>query len=427
MGNFPGLEGMSADVLVNDIPLNKLDSPIIEPINYLKKKVVSDLGEDPETCDLRDIKHYFIKYVPASSGKHFALRLVAEADFARDCHHLGVKWRVDGLESGIRHQQPSRPAAQWNVKCDSINTGGPRTGYFKQRFKFGKLKTVDGSGDYTESWINRIAMETENFGVLRILVFQMQQSTVKTNNYQGRGVEKATIDTLPEKALKGRNITHKAVVESQEIEYGPPPRRNNVFKHPRGLPLVVFEFRYRSIEGLIRDRVIPRPLPSPSINKMSANEISLFRPRLAPGPRSSGTFLARSKSLLKPKKLPPAMRRARYLQLAEGPQTLPAKRFKESLRADGNVLIDLGDDDSDEESAIMSKAKRVRLTSDNRTSDAERNRNAPVTDKKDPHDVPFASANPRSNARDGEIREFDKGIPAEVEEDQGWDSDKTMF
>ncbi|KAK6089130.1 hypothetical protein SCUP234_00334 [Seiridium cupressi] len=209
MTALPTVEGLSVDILVDGNPLVKHDSTIPEADEQQHKLLINSTHTlDFIAVDVSNIK-YVVKYIEASSNKRFAFRFGKEAGFRRGCHHLGVKWQVDGFETNIRHERidSDDPDAHWTATSTGVGTGTAQTGFFNQIFKFGDLKTVEND-EYSAEDIALLTAQVRDFGVLRVFVYQMQASAdVSTQTYFDAPNE--VEDKVPEKTLKGRALSHK--------------------------------------------------------------------------------------------------------------------------------------------------------------------------------------------------------------------------
>ncbi|KAM0808601.1 hypothetical protein AB5N19_08944 [Seiridium cardinale] len=348
MTALPTVEGLSVDILVDGNPLVKHDSTIPEADEQQLKLLVNSTHTlDFIAVDVSNIR-YVVKYIEASSNKRFAFRFGKEAGFRRGCHHLGVKWQVDGFETNIRHERidSDDPDAPWTATSTGVGTGTAQTGFFNQFFKFGDLKTVEND-EYSTEDIALLTAQVRDFGVLRVFVYQMQASAdVSTQTYFDAPNE--VEDKIPEKALKGRALSHKVQYDVERRSAQPLSRPADVFTHPRRLPYAIFEFRYRSKEGLIQEGIIRRP---PSLGNMNQDETRLRAPSLV---------RAKRQLPLSVREKQPASTSHRRQRPGATDRESACKRLKETRRADGKVLIDLISDNESDEEAHFNQANQQR-------------------------------------------------------------------
>ncbi|RYP08726.1 hypothetical protein DL764_001746 [Monosporascus ibericus] len=78
-----------------------------------------------------------------------------------------------------------------------------------------------------------------------------------------------------EKALKGRAVTHKIDCAPGKPGIPSRPRQVDAYQDPLKRPFAVFEFRYRSREGLIAESVIPRPTPMGDMDEQQLRQFAL--------------------------------------------------------------------------------------------------------------------------------------------------------
>ncbi|KAK9415661.1 hypothetical protein SUNI508_10320 [Seiridium unicorne] len=368
MTALPTVEGLSVDILVDGNPLVKHDSTIPEADEQQLKLLINSTHTlDFIAVDVSNIK-YVVKYIEASSNKRFAFRFGKEAGFRRGCHHLGVKWQVDGFETNIRHERidSDDPDAPWTATSTGVGTGTAQTGFFNQFFKFGDLKTVEND-EYSAEDIALLTAQVRDFGVLRVFVYQMQASAdVSTQTYFDAPNE--VEDKVPEKALKGRALSHKVQYDVERRSAQPLPRPADVFTHPRRLPYAIFEFRYRSkgkrkenltlvsaimtdgakLEGLVQEGIIRRP---PSLDNMNQDEIRLRAPSLVRAKHQLPLSVRDKQS---------ASTSHRRQRPGATDRESACKRLKETRRADGKVLIDLISDNESDEEAHFNQANQQR-------------------------------------------------------------------
>lgn len=112
--------------------------------------------------------------------------------------------------------------------------------------------------------------EASRIGTIKVSVYDMEEGIfVDQNRSRGARDEDADEalmrqDVFAEKAVKGdRALTHSVDFGyRREMPYGPSYRdglvKKSVWADPRKRPFAEFEFRYRSMEGLIQEAIVSR-------------------------------------------------------------------------------------------------------------------------------------------------------------------------
>ncbi|RYP53125.1 hypothetical protein DL769_010561 [Monosporascus sp. CRB-8-3] len=84
-------------------------------------------------------------------------------------------------------------------------------------------------------------------------------------------------NTVPvhEKALKGQCVTNRVDYVPGKPGIPTPQRQVDVYQDLLKRPFAVFEFRYRSREGLIAEGIIPRPTPMDDMDEQQLRQFAL--------------------------------------------------------------------------------------------------------------------------------------------------------
>ncbi|KAF7532308.1 hypothetical protein G7054_g8058 [Neopestalotiopsis clavispora] len=275
---------------------------------------------------------YKVKYVEAVLGQRFGFRFIKDSGFQRGCHHLGIKWQIDGNNSTIRHElfNPRQPDAPWFAECNSIQTGNDFGGFYSHYFKFGKVQTVDDIP--SDEQVKHLA---QSFGTLRVFVYKMNQSNIQSSV---RDFPTHSTFDVPEAALKGQDQPLSVHFDTERTSAPQLARPTDVYQDPQQLPCAVFEFRYRSREGTI-------PNPQNLVGANSRLDEDVGKKEHAESPESA----------TRNSPLPPSdtMKR-KHQDTASLPKTTP---YKETEQKDGTIVIDL-DYDSELEYLKTSPVKK---------------------------------------------------------------------
>ncbi|KAK8032629.1 hypothetical protein PG990_002363 [Apiospora arundinis] len=240
----------------------------------------------------------------------------------KDIPHV-VKY-IEAIPDKITHepQNRSRMATQWDDGCCFIVTGSDNIGWTDHYFKFGDVRHIEGSA-VSEELLNKTMREAKRYGLIAVKVFRMSASAVENDDYCDEEELRGLPQEIPEKATKGAAITTCTAFERAP---GSKPDAGNedIFQDPSKRPCAVFEFRYRSKEGLYQEGILERP---DAVDLMAPDELR----RLARNwlnqenkvkQENGGTALDRKRSA------------SRTIEPAR-------KRYKETVRGDGKTEIEL--------------------------------------------------------------------------------------
>ncbi|KAK0657847.1 hypothetical protein B0T16DRAFT_453273 [Cercophora newfieldiana] len=171
---------------------------------------------------------YVVKYVEAKPGLPFSVVLKRGPSFKHHGDHIAYSFSIDnGPPTQLRHDQTikcgSHEARCWTSNNDSYGKRNNIGGWDRIAFHFAALETRD---------------------------------------------DPITVDELKAQRFKPGEATSFEVVQ-------PIVDWHKDFKHR---PFAVFEFRYRSMEGLINEGIITRPIvgqpPGPSLNEIEAKRLA---------------------------------------------------------------------------------------------------------------------------------------------------------
>ncbi|MCJ1399038.1 hypothetical protein MMC11_002240 [Xylographa trunciseda] len=221
-------------------------------------KSLVEYDEDAsETSDTLGSSNTIVKYVEATSGAHFKIEFGWNLPDPEGCEGLCHYVNLDGknMDSAVSHFKYDASKSY----LDSVRAcvSGQWT---REKFRFAEIVSDDGqSGSMRSSEASDIAgIGKIVLSVCRIKNIQESTTAPTRFNLQARSTVPAKI---PEKALKGRALSHKTSLD--------PPEKTAAIRtyivdyvDKRDSPYVNFEFRYRSRRALQIEGIIPRS-PSP--------------------------------------------------------------------------------------------------------------------------------------------------------------------
>ncbi|KAI0127031.1 hypothetical protein BJ170DRAFT_695414 [Xylariales sp. AK1849] len=326
------LPGVEITVEVDGKPLQEYDDPYANKnSDELELLVAATKETNPVATNVKHIPHV-VKYIEAVSGKRFAFRFKKQAGFLRGCHHLGLEFSNDGRRTNFVHQ--ARGGRDYLIK--SHRSGGPSTDYWTHYYKFGDLKATSNDG-YSKTALDKIMHKAKHYGSLLVRVYRMNYSGSKEKELCPVYRLSSTTNEVPEKAP------------------APAPMLKNNYYDPLQRPMAVFEFRYRSQEGLIQEGIIPRPTP---VDDMGEQELREFARQFW----KEDSFQSEIKEERVKQEGDDGASSSRKRIATAGLQT-PAKRYKETVRVDGKVEVDLDStlDNGDAESNGHKENRRVEV------------------------------------------------------------------
>ncbi|KAI1075008.1 hypothetical protein F5B20DRAFT_573726 [Whalleya microplaca] len=332
---IPGLE---ATIQVNGKDLVEYDEPHPEETDREMQRLATATKEsDSVTLDLKSIPRVR-KYIEATSGTAFGFRFVKYRKFRHQCNHIAVSYESDGCQTDLAHEPDQSRRKAWANYMQELVTGNPRDGYEGQALIFGKV-TIDHEDPRGLEDVQEEIIKAKRYGILRTLVYRMKPSTVVRDlSNMGSPCPEETSTNVPEKALKGRTITHNVQYSRPLRVCTPEDEPEDVYQDPSERPFAIFEFRYMSKEGLIREGILPNPTPIDNMNHDElvryARDMYLKEQERALNQESNNQITKKEED-----ECSQGIRKRAH-NSTEGN---PAKRYKETQREDGKVEVDLTD------------------------------------------------------------------------------------
>ncbi|KAK8857292.1 hypothetical protein PGQ11_013204 [Apiospora arundinis] len=324
MAIIEGLEGLEAWVEINGQRAQEYDKPDDDgDSNDLEVLVAATKVTNPVSLEVKDIPHV-VKYIEAIPDSNFSIEFNKAEGFRSNCNHLGVKYIIDDTPTDIAHepQNRSQMATEWYNGCCSIVTGSDNIGWTNHYFKFGDVKHIEG-GPVSEELLNKTMREAKSYGLIAVKVFRMSASAVENDDYCDEEELRGLPQEIPEKATKGAAITTCTAFERAPGSK-PDAENEDIFQDPSKRPCAVFEFCYRSREGLYQEGILERPdavdlIAPDELRRLARNWLNQENKVKQ---ENGGTALDRKRSA------------SRTIEPAR-------KRYKETVRGDGKTEIDL--------------------------------------------------------------------------------------
>ncbi|KAH7627282.1 hypothetical protein B0T09DRAFT_269711 [Sordaria sp. MPI-SDFR-AT-0083] len=198
---------------------------------------------------------YVLKCIEAKPGKRF----IFVVDMT-NCHHV-FDWNIGPSEQLSYSCHLDGFCAGLLRACNGVQnvteywaTGSRVAGWKRRYFRFEGLDVLEG-GDGSN------AENAKKYGTLPVRLF-LKVGTGRIAAAKDDIEGPPLIHSVHEKDLKGRAVDSKVSFNSEPIEHQPDlnPIHTTKCVDPRGRPIAVFEFRYRTM-GLHQECVIPCPRP----------------------------------------------------------------------------------------------------------------------------------------------------------------------
>ncbi|KAJ8109122.1 hypothetical protein OPT61_g7689 [Boeremia exigua] len=234
MAIHPDFSGLTAEIVVNG-------------------EALQEYAADDEEQDTKDVTNY----VQASSGAYFAIRyVIPQALFTE--HSMRALIKIDGVKT--RGQVWNQEFCDEDGITEICNTSAARVNGvdMSQKLHFAELSLVEAS----EKIGKAVQKQMAHLGHISVSFYAIENLR-RLERLRDEISALQNFYTVPEKALKGRSVTHS-------VQLGPLEPRSGVkwwdfdFVDPQELPFAVFNFKYRSLDALKTLGKIPRtPSPPP--------------------------------------------------------------------------------------------------------------------------------------------------------------------
>ncbi|OIW27445.1 hypothetical protein CONLIGDRAFT_633807 [Coniochaeta ligniaria NRRL 30616] len=222
------------------------------------------------------------KYIESKDDKEYAVVCMTLPQHSwlstHKDHLLSFQVCADGKHRAARFKRPCDHDTRYSLIVDGV-TSRPRGASHEilSKFKFDAMKIVDRDD------AKAAKRDTERAAGLGSIRVEVWRSLNKGLTDPVEQAPKKTDMSIAEKALKGRAISHGTTLSTPTV-VGKQAWYN--IEKLYGKPYVIFEFKYRSKDGLRSEMIVPRtPSPDPAargIAGLSQEEVQrLAEERLA--------------------------------------------------------------------------------------------------------------------------------------------------
>ncbi|KXJ96433.1 hypothetical protein Micbo1qcDRAFT_170261 [Microdochium bolleyi] len=248
ISNVPGIR---VTVRVNGEPLTEYDDPE---------------GESNECGTVT-------KYIEATDGAEFTVVTEVLDDYNWDYknHELGNRIYVDGKL--MRAKQLRQSMSTKMLEVSGTKEKLPNTGQWMfRRFKFAPINTVLVESS-SQSGTSQCAIH--DLGTIMVKVRRQKRCHV---TYSDQVYSGNTELQIPEKALKGKAISHSTMLTEGEAVRAPRPSSSIAID---AKPIAIFHFNYRSRSALMDEMIIKRESTPDPLDALPVEELRrLARERL---------------------------------------------------------------------------------------------------------------------------------------------------
>ncbi|KAK1829521.1 hypothetical protein QBC39DRAFT_356318 [Podospora conica] len=261
MAIIPWLKGLVATIKVDDRTATEFNSPEAEraPQDMKFHRWGQPLGSgDP----------YVVKYIEVKPGARFSFHTNRSTEFEyHGGFQIGMIVEVDGkimeeIQTENHRTSKTHQTMARQLSSNGVLEGSHARGWQRRPFRFSNLDIVEDGVPAKE--IKEQILQAKNLGCLRIYCYRLKESTLSgrpvSELFAADPALKAT-SKMSEKALKGRALDCRAGLGEgvRDVGFG---NYRVTYEDPERRPFAVFEFRYRSLEGLYKEGIIPRPDPT---------------------------------------------------------------------------------------------------------------------------------------------------------------------
>ncbi|TLD18924.1 ATP-dependent RNA helicase [Venturia nashicola] len=247
MAILPGFPGLEADILVNDIA---------------RKEYI-----DPDSLD-EDSPNTVTTYIEAEADVSFVVQLRRDHRFKYRSNELCCIVSLDGKK--VRHLLlKDNTAVGYNAVSIDASYYENDMGSFKKKFFFSTLTTSDAPMKPLDK---KLLAEMKALGQITISIHRVVTSGEDLNAAKAKEIAFTTGD-ISEKALKGKAISRTTKL-GPPIPTIPPRTYSATWTDPRDKPFAVFNFRYRSMNDLKAELIVPRSASPVPLEKRAVEDLS---------------------------------------------------------------------------------------------------------------------------------------------------------
>ncbi|KAH8813332.1 hypothetical protein F5884DRAFT_856603 [Xylogone sp. PMI_703] len=280
MAIFPFHPGISVQILNED------DKPLQE---YRDTEPIESQHPDPTIAQHHNLRTVS-NYVESSTQTQFKIRLCVEPPYNMGGDaKLRFEINIDGNLAAVRYcgRPEYKRNGKWSDIIESINTweaGRGKTGSKGRKFAFAEIESTE---DLSHEIIQKQKQRLSRIGKITVSVFRSTCGARggPSESTFGGFLRKRSDNKVHEKAMKGDSKSHGTYLEKAKKGKRPLTFKNTRKKDGDDMPMVIFQFLYRSNESLRKLLVIDQNENegSPTPTEMLDRVINLrdFKPHIA--------------------------------------------------------------------------------------------------------------------------------------------------
>ncbi|EAA35603.3 hypothetical protein GE21DRAFT_2615 [Neurospora crassa] len=193
---------------------------------------------------------YTIKYIEAKPGKPFVFKLDS-TNFSIPSHDgkthmIEYKCFLDGIPTSFR-----RLACGTMNMRGSYTSGNNESGWKRHKFQFSTLELVEGAAETQGD-------RTKEYGTLSVKLWHAID--LCRTSIRMAVDDPVPVQSVSETVLKGKSVDSKVHFKSEPYISASKTSGRFDFVDPDRRPFAIFEFRYRTMEGLMSEGIVPRPV-----------------------------------------------------------------------------------------------------------------------------------------------------------------------
>ncbi|KAK3341891.1 hypothetical protein B0T25DRAFT_559541 [Lasiosphaeria hispida] len=257
MAVIEGMEGLEVNIVIDGVTAKEYDCAAGDEPEYEPSKfdLRHEVNGNPLTTNR---KSRVVKYIEAKAGAAFKFQIKQSNDFKSPAgHHIAHQIIIDdNIRMSLHHHPGNQPFQHESRACID---GTIASGWMLREFRFQALDIADGDQFSSKEVIEQLK-HAKCFGRLNVNFFLMKASNMVLHQTALRPSDSGEISRISEKALKGKAVDCKASLRDGQRS-GPPSayKPENIFDDPKKRPFAVFEFQYRTKDGLVKEGILPTP------------------------------------------------------------------------------------------------------------------------------------------------------------------------
>ncbi|KAM7194657.1 hypothetical protein V8F20_007849 [Naviculisporaceae sp. PSN 640] len=268
MAVIDGIPGLEGSIEIDGVIAREFDPPDDEscPATREEDYFMLSTSHNRASAETRrrhgvNYRPHVIKYIEAKPGAGFNFHLKRSPNFERAEGASGLYWmiEVDGIKGRSCTSDLDPLSRTYQDRFSEILTKDEGGNESWKRLRFGDLE-IDDEGKYNAAELKKHIENARNLGVLKLYCYHskgVRQKSKPDYPSAGQKTDSSQVPKVPEKALKGRSLDYTAKLEPSTNQA--PLTRYAETLDPKYRPFAIFEFRYRSMEGLMKEGIVPRP------------------------------------------------------------------------------------------------------------------------------------------------------------------------